>query len=191
MEHKCYTTVAYNQGDKSCQLSMPDEVIIGISQELEFDVKVGSNVEFRIRKDSLMLSSKSGLNFSTSIYEFSQPESRDEATDSERLLFMSTDSGGNVFKVLGDGTVVTEGHGHFSEKPSLNLRPIEPKRGRFFAMNRDLTAYEYVHNSQCDEYQRGMISMMVPKGLPGLEYRLHFNQLKPTNYSQMWLQKVI
>lgn len=193
MEHECYATVAYNQADKSCQLSMPDQVIIAMSAEGLFDLSIGSNIKLRIREDNLTFSANishdGDQRVSKTMYNFARPETY--GNDSGRILLVTRDSRENVFTVHSDGSVTRDSDSDVSPSKSPS------RQCRLFAMNRDFTAHEYLHKSKRNEFEKrlntasGSNVVSISNGrTAGLEYRLFLNPPEPTNYSKMWLQTV-
>lgn len=187
MEHECYATVAYEPIKNSCRLSMPDEVEIQISREGFFDIGVGrEGTELSIRDDELTFSSKMNDDArSVSIYNLRERKLNAEASEDSEALLVTTDSLGNIFKVNFDGNVIRD------DRSTLN--PL--KKARFFAVNRNLTGFEYLHKSERDSSLREINlkrseSMFFPVLANGLEYRLFLNSFDPTTHSKKWLQKV-
>lgn len=92
---------------------------------------------------------------------------------------------------------VTQRNMEKGEHSNLCLPAGYPLRSRYriFAMNRDLTAYEYHHRSEWLQQEKtvflndesSFISHAIPRR-PDLEYRLTFVPLKPLTASRKWLQ---
>ncbi|CAL7944241.1 unnamed protein product [Xylocopa violacea] len=166
VEHKNYATVSYDQSAVSCSLSMPDDLRVSISGRGHYEVSMADGVNMKIDEDILSLKGNSCTtcgNQSTTIYNFLP-------FDSTAAMLTTTDVFGNVFQVKGDGTThyhpndknantvhsnereeycAEECEEGFTTRASCNHQRLyfKPKSldYRIFSINRDLTAYEYIH----------------------------------------------
>ncbi|XP_076388543.1 uncharacterized protein LOC105662405 isoform X2 [Megachile rotundata] len=167
VEHKNYATVFYDQSTVSCTLLMPDEVRVSISRRGDYEVSMADGVNLKIKEDGLSFGGNSCAicgSQSTSTYEFFPFES-------PAVIFSSRDVFKNVFEVKDDGT--TSYHRKEPSGSNSNVDLLEGKeiyeeederfehrcdherlcfqlndiRCRIFSINRNLTAYEYLHRS--------------------------------------------
>ncbi|XP_043277440.1 uncharacterized protein [Venturia canescens] len=189
MEHKCYATVAYDSIKNSCRLSMPDEVEMEISKEGFFDVRVGQTTQLSIQDDELTFSSKMNAHArSVSIFNLLKTKLNDEAIGESKMLLVTTDSQGKTFKLKRDGTII-----HDNRSSSKSSK----KAHRLFAINRDLTGFEYLHKSERDHClgrvnsTQGSQFIFIPiLAYDFPEYRLFLNPLEPIDFSKKWLLKL-
>ncbi|XP_029667317.1 uncharacterized protein LOC115237996 [Formica exsecta] len=175
MEHEDYATVSYDQSAVGCTLSMPDNLRVSISGEGHYEVSMEDKVNLkvievaRIRDDvtfSKICATCGERSIST--YKF-----RKSSDGGPQTILTTIDILGNVLEVKCDGTTsyrrpyrrresnegVEEGsdegedgnsgtrihrkHGRYCEMLKFPTR----SQYRIFAMNRDLTACEYLHRS--------------------------------------------
>ncbi|KOX77221.1 Sperm-associated antigen 17 [Melipona quadrifasciata] len=171
-EHKNYAAVSYDQSAVNCTLSMPDDLRVSISRRGHYEVSMADGVNLKIDEDSLSFKGNTCTTCgsqSTSKYNFSP-------FDSSAVIFTTTDVFGNVFEVTSDGkthysrgtlkcqkissTGVVTCEEVFEEDvqtpcnhETLRFDEIDRVDCRLFAINRDLTAYEYVHRFTRNEIE--------------------------------------
>ncbi|CAL1685299.1 unnamed protein product [Lasius platythorax] len=169
MEHEDYATVSYDQSAVGYTLSMPDNLRVSISGEGHYEVSMGDKVNLKIRDDvtlSKICATCGGRSISS--YKF-----RKSSDAGSRTILTTIDILGNVLEVKSDGTTSyrrphirgesngEEGGSDVGMADGNSGTGIHRKHGRYcemlkfparsqyriFAMNRDLTACEYLHRS--------------------------------------------
>ncbi|XP_017795503.1 PREDICTED: uncharacterized protein LOC108576939 [Habropoda laboriosa] len=189
-EHKNYATVSYDQSAVSCTLSMPDDLRVSISRRGHYEVSMADGVNLKIDEDTLSLKGNQCATCgsqSTSTYSFSPFESSVIFTtvDVYGNVFGVKSDGSTYYcprtyttkRQNRSSSIDTvrqrkqEGQGGESDEEEEILEDIcRHERLRFktdnlsyriFSMNRDLTAYEYIH--RFERNQQELVAMYDDK----------------------------
>ncbi|XP_034187492.2 uncharacterized protein LOC117607655 isoform X2 [Osmia lignaria lignaria] len=224
VEHKNYATVFYDQSTVSCTLSMPDKVRVSISGRGDYEVSMADGVDLKIKEDGVTFRGNSCAicgNRSTSTYNFCLfefPAVIFSTTDVFKNVFEVLNDGrtsyhrketlerqkskSNVDLVEGKVTYQdreeTENEGnecfeHYCDHERLCFRPNDI-RSRIFSINRNLTAYEYLHRSVSNQaelattFDNQTSAIIYPSPhRPKLRRLIMFEPLKPESQSKTLL----
>ncbi|CAK9806855.1 Sperm-associated antigen 17 [Anthophora quadrimaculata] len=174
-EHKNYATVSYDQSAVSCTLSMPDDLRVSISRRGHYEVSMADGVNLKIDEDTLSLKGNACSTCdsqSTSVYNFHPLKTSPvifTTTDVYGNVFKVNGDGSTYYCPR---TQMNKRQRRNSNMDSVQLKKeVEQYREsdaekeifedicdherlrfeannlnyRIFSMNRDLTAYEYIH----------------------------------------------